>query len=78
MCGQNGSGLYVCGFIVVMFVLMQLSESLDLPSIRAVRPCELHLCSATKDAKHIRDCFESFIDEHLSSCQTQSAQTVVV
>jgi len=44
---------------------MQVSECLDLPSICAVRPCELHLCTATKDAKHIRDCFESFINHHL-------------
>jgi len=53
----------VCDLAV--FVCMQVSECLDLPSICAVRPCELHLCTATKDAKHIRDCFESFINHHL-------------
>jgi len=59
----------------VVFVWMQVRECLDLSSVCAVRPCELYLCSATKDAKHIRDCFESFIDHHLSSRHMQSALT---
>jgi len=74
LCYQNYvvRRLY-CYFAI--YLCTQVSECLDLPSLCATRPCELYLCSATKDASHIRDCFESFTDHHLLSHQLQSRAT---